>query len=579
MLELIAQGKTSESRWRKALIENEPLVIGRTTTGWAIHWDEKVSRQHIRVVTQTNSISVEKLPTASNPVYFNGTESESFTLNVGEHFVIGNTTFSLSNDLAFATLEVPDPISQRAFSGEFLRQIRYRDADRRISLLNRLPDIISSSANERELLGKLVNMLMAAITGATSVAICKQHDGEISILRWDQRDSASGNFQPSAGLIAQAIEQRESTLHTWRSVEATANYTIDLQNDWAFVCPLTSHASQGWSIYVTGVNRRIEVESDEDDVQGDIKFTELVAATLDNLRQVRQLERRQSSLRPFFSPIVLDAFVNQDPDQVLMPRECSISVLFCDLRGFTAKTEEMSDQLTLLLSRVSQALGMMTRTVLDFGGVIGDFHGDSAMGFWGWPLQRGEERENIESLASRAAIEIQKQLAAIAKEADHPLKDFRMGLGIATGTAVAGKIGTSEQVKVTAFGPPVNLAARLEGLTRIIGLPILIDGQTASKLDAKLKTRRLGKFIPYGLQSPSQIFELITEDDVVQEEARKSYGEALALFEEKKWSAAFDLLTQHRSTDPATNSLLEFIERHKKTAPDDWNGAIEIQSK
>ena len=493
MLELIAQGKTSESRWRKALIENEPLVIGRTAKGWSVHWDEKVSREHIQIVTREKCVAVEKLPNASNPVYFKGAESDSFTLNVGEHFVIGNTTFSLSNDLAFATLEVPDPISQRAFSGEFLRQIRYRDADRRISLLNRLPDIISSSTNERELLGKLVNMLMAGITGATSVAICKQQDEEISILRWDRRGSASGNFQPSARLIAQAIEQRESTLHTWRSVEATANFTMDLQNDWAFACPLISDASQGWSIYVTGVNRRMEIESDEDDVQGDIKFTELVAATLDNLRQVRQLERRQSSLRPFFSPIVLDAFVNQDPDEVLMPRECSISVLFCDLRGFTAKTEEMSDQLTLLLSRVSQALGLMTSTVLDFGGVIGDFHGDSAMGFWGWPLKR----DNIQSLASRAAIEIQKQLAAIAKETNHPLKDFRMGLGIATGKAVAGKIGTREQVKVTAFGPPVNLAARLEGLTRIIGLPILIDEQTASKLDAKLQTRRLGKFIPY----------------------------------------------------------------------------------
>ena len=143
MLELIAQGRTSESRWRKALIENEPFVVGRTAKGWSVPWDDKVSRSHFQVTTRSDRIDVEKLPDASNPIYFNGSESESFSLKIGEHFVVGNTTFSLANDLAFATLEVPDPISQRAFTGEFLRQIRYRDADRRIALLNRLPDILS----------------------------------------------------------------------------------------------------------------------------------------------------------------------------------------------------------------------------------------------------------------------------------------------------------------------------------------------------------------------------------------------------------------------------------------------------
>ena len=239
MLELIAQGKTSDSRWRKALIENEPFIVGRAAKGWSVPWDDQVSRRHFRVTMRDDHIDIEKLPEAANPVYFGGRESESFSLEIGEHFVVGNTTFSLANDLAFATLEIPDPISQRAFSGEFLRQIRYRDADRRIALLNRLPDIIASSSNENELHGNFVNLLMAGITGATSVAICSQHHDEIKILRWDRRESSSGDFQPSAKLIAQAIEQGENKLHMWRSVEA-ASFTIDMQNDWAFVCPLTS---------------------------------------------------------------------------------------------------------------------------------------------------------------------------------------------------------------------------------------------------------------------------------------------------------------------------------------------------
>ena len=371
----------------------------------------------------------------------------------------------MTNDSAFATLELPSPVAQRAFSTEYLRQVRYRDADHRIAIMNRLPEIISSSNNEDVLMGQMVNLLLSGITSSTAVAICEMDERDHpQVVKWDQRNPGGGDFQPCSRLIAQAIENKESTLHMWRSLNSAASdYTLDLNNDWAFVCPLSGSASRGMAIYVTGVNRRNELVgengSDESDLQGDVKFAELVGATLANLRRVHKLEQRQSTFRAFFSPIVMEAFVDQDPEDVLRPRECEISVLFCDLRGFSAKSEEMSDELEELLDRVSRALGIMTQKVLDFRGVIGDFHGDSAMGFWGWPFERSDAAMN----ACRAALEIQKELEAIAAQPNHQLHDFRMGIGVATGNAVAGKIGTSHQVKVTAFGPVVNLAARLEG--------------------------------------------------------------------------------------------------------------------
>ncbi len=576
MLELIAQGKQFDSRWRKALFEGEPVNLGRTAKGWATGWDDQISRQHVRVELVGDQLNVQKLPEASNPVYFNGSEQESFVVKPGEHFVIGQTTFTLTNDVALATLDLPNPISQRAFSGEYLRQVRYRDADRRISVLNRLPDIISSSPNETELLSKLVNLLMIGIPSATAVAVCQQaDDGNIVVVHWDRRQVSTGDFQPSARLIAQSLERGESTLHMWRSSATKTGYTMDLQNDWAFVCPLTGTASKGWSIYVTGKNRGLEADSSDEDLQGDVKFTELVGATLANLRRVRQLERRQSSLRPFFSPIVLDAFADREPDEVLAPRECIISVLFCDLRGFSAKTEEMSGQLKELLDRVSKALGMMTRTVLSCGGVIGDFHGDSAMGFWGWPL----ERDDSATLACRAALDIHKQLEQIAIESDHPLRDFRMGLGIATGPAVAGKIGTSDQVKVTAFGPPVNLAARLEGMTGQIGLPILIDGETAKRLDSNKRIRALGTFLPFGLTTPSKIFALIPTDAEIRVEWFENYSQALDLLAAGKWSEALEILKRNFASDPASRFLGRFIERHHAQPPPNWKGYIELSSK
>ena len=129
--------------------------------------------------------------------------------------------------------------------------------------------------------------------------------------------------------------------------------------------------------------------------------------------------------------------------------------------------------------------------------MIGDFHGDAAMGFWGWPLDQADRAIR----AIEASIQIKSEFAKINLDPEHPLKDFQMGIGIATGSAVAGKIGTSDQVKVTAFGPVVNLASRLEGMTKWFGGSILLDEETVNQVRDQphhLTLQRLGSFLPYG---------------------------------------------------------------------------------
>ena len=585
MLELVAQGKTSYHRWRKVVLQDLPFVVGRTSRNWSVGWDEKISRRHVRLKLTNDRLNVEKLENASNPIFYQGSELQNFSIQPGEHFVIGDTTFSLTNDSAFATLELPSPISQRAFSPEFLRQVRYRDADHRIAVLNRLPEIISSSNNDDVLLGQMVNLLLAGITSSTAVAICELDENEQpQVIKWDQRNPSGGDFQPCSRLISQAIEREESTLHMWRSVDAVAvDYTIDQFNDWAFVCPLIGPASRGLSIYVAGLNRggsQGNSDTDESDVQGDVKFAELVGATLANLRRVQQLERRQSTFRAFFSPVVMEAFVDQDPEEVLRPRECEISVLFCDLRGFSAKSEEMSDQLEDLLDRVSQALGIMTQKVLDFGGVIGDFHGDSAMGFWGWPLEKQESASN----ACMAALEIQKELEKIAAQPSHRLHHFRMGIGVATGNAVAGKIGTSHQVKVTAFGPVVNLAARLEGVSGRMKVPILIDGNTANAVernpvaDIKIGIRDLGRFRPFGLKVPSRVCQLFCHATAPDEVDCEVYEKAMKEFESGNWQLARELFATCADSDSASAFLLEYLGDNQ--SPDaDFDGTVVLGAK
>ena len=120
MLELIAQGKSVDSRWRRQLPE-QAIEIGRATHSYRVPWDSQVSRRHVILKPESTGVRVEKVAAAANPIFFNGKEVESFLLAPGEHFVIGQTTFSLTADKAFVTMDAPSPISQRTFSPELLK--------------------------------------------------------------------------------------------------------------------------------------------------------------------------------------------------------------------------------------------------------------------------------------------------------------------------------------------------------------------------------------------------------------------------------------------------------------------------
>lgn len=604
MLELIAQGRNVDSRWRRQIPERQTFELGRTTQAYRVPWDNQISRRHVRLQEIDGQVQVDKFPEASNPVFYGGQEATSFVLKPGEHFVIGKTTFTLAADRAFVSLDVPSPISQKTFTHDFLRQLPYRDADRRIDVLNRIPEVISSGGNTEDLLDRMVNTLMAGIASASTVGIVQltdetseQHNdvsedeandkGSFEVIHWDRRGFESGDFQPSETLIRQAVENDETILHIWsQKKRSQSEYTYDYENDWAFVSPIAGDATPGWGIYVAGTNRgggsSLDTGSGEADLQGDIKFCELVGSTLKNLLLVKRLERQQSSLRTFFSPIVMKAFSGRDPEEALAPRKCDVSVLFCDLRGFSRTSEEMADNLLELLARVSESLGLMTRKILDYGGVIGDFHGDSAMGFWGWPLEPEGEFEGAIA-AVLAALDIQNEVETNLRTNPN-MQNFQVGIGIASGEAVAGKIGTLDQVKVTAFGPVVNLASRIEGMTRWLHSCILSDGETVRRLESgfakqdKPISRCLGRFQPFGIKTSLDVFQIFPAG-AIADDRLTTFEVALDHFQSGNWSLAKKELEHLPADDSARQFMTQFMQQHQGIPPGDWNGTVQMQVK
>ncbi len=600
MADLIAQGPTDDDRWRRELpdfVSGVELVVGRSDGDWNVPWDSLISRRHVQLVPKAGDrVEVRCLPTSRNPVFHHGQKSAEFTLVPGEHFVIGRTTFTMAKRPGASDSSDAGDLTEHAYDSSVLRRRNFRDTAARIEMLSRLPDLITSSSSDEELLVRVTSVLLQSTPAASAVAVvavdgftrdAKQtfDDAPIRVLHYDSRSPETEEPPISARLVRGTISKRASTLHLRTGGrEDAAAYTVGEDVDWALCVPLRSEACPGWALYLTGHlgapsggDLGQSLRAAPEDLLDDVKFAELVGTMIANLRQSRRLERRQAAMRQFFAPVVMDALAGRDTEQVLEPREADLSVLFCDLRGFSRRSERDADQLLKLLANVSDALGVMTRHILGTGGVIGDFHGDAAMGFWGWPL----DQPRGASLAAEAAIRIRNDNIA-----SFETTGFRCGIGIASGRAVAGRIGTIDQVKVTAFGPVVNLASRLEGMTKAFGAEIIVDEATAIALremaDATqtYRIRRLARVRPAGVTTPVNISELLPPFDgqanSLTDAQIDQYETALDAVIDGQWNKAHDLLHQLPDWDRPKETLLSTIENHKQMTTPSWTGVISL---
>lgn len=584
MADLIAQGPQNYHRWRREIPEPTTcadLVIGRDGADWNVPWDRMISRAHVRLIPQPDQrVEIVAIPSARNPVYHQGRHAVRFVLVPGDHFVIGRTTFTLAaatgpqrggDALGPQGIDVTESV----FDHVALRRRHFRDVNARIDVLTRLPDLIASTESDQELLVRVTSVLLQSTPAAEAVSILSaaelENDSEapIQVLHYDNRNATLGGCPVSRQLVIRSIEKRESILNVWSKANptiTTSAFTATEDVDWAFSVPLRSDACRGWVIYVTGQIHDPDLLTPggnhdiSEELQDDVKFAEIVGTTVAGLRQSRQLQRRQAAMRHFFSPIVMRALSSGDSSKVLQPREADLTVMFCDLRGFSSRSEQDSENLLQLLSDVSDALGVMTKHILGFEGVIGDFHGDAAMGFWGWPLAQ----EQSEFKAAAAAL-------AIRTEYHRSNLGFRCGIGIAHGRAVAGQIGTTDQVKVTAFGPVVNLSARLESMTKRFGAEIIVDPATREALrhageddcGESFRIRRLATVRPAGFSAPIEVSQVIpgvqdprheVTDELIQE-----YEAAMDLFCNEQLDEALRRLRSLPPWDGPTQFLIQQI--------------------
>ncbi|MCA9013835.1 MAG: FHA domain-containing protein [Planctomycetaceae bacterium] len=579
MIHLIAKGPRPGEKIEWHIPESQIMLLGRSAENdCAVPWDSTISRLHAEFQRREDQINIRCFPSVLNQIKFDEQFHSELTVSVGDSFQIGETKFqSIERASHSGVLEILDDLDT---DSGILTEASLRVTDFRIETVSKAVPSLWLSKDEGNLAKQTALLLKDVMPHADVVAVIQSDSPKKwNVLHWEQPVPGFRRVTIVRSLVRDTLRKGETAIE----VESSRNGAPLANGRWAFCTPVKTEGNQKWCLYICG---RFGEESPSkaylstDDLQDDLNLVELLAHMLSAIRRVRKLEDRFSGIEQFFSPAIIKVVSEENAKHTLEPTETETAVLFCDLRRFSHMTEQAGKNLQLFLDRLKTALGVMTQSISSQNGVIADFQGDSALGFWGWPLPLTKGALP----ACRAALRIQQMFKISNSTHFNELSGFEVGIGITRGNAIAGKIGTKEQAKVGVFGPVVNLASRLEGMTKMIGVPILIDEATASDVRSQLpesegRCRHIGLFRPAGLEAPLSVYELLPTEgkSSISNQNIKDFEAAVAAFIDGDWDSALDLLGHLPPKDRARDFLLLQIASYNYKAPFNWDGVITLK--
>ena len=249
-----------------------------------------------------------------------------------------------------------------------------------------------------------------------------------------------------------------------------------------------------------------------------------VAGGLARLEQEKHILAARVQFEQFFTP-ELARKLEAEPD-LLSGRDAEASLLFCDITGFSRISERLGPKRTV--DWIKDVMTALSDCVIVHQGVLVDYIGDELVAMWGAPSAIPNHAE----LACRAALAMIKQLPQLNQRWEPILGEpMGFGIGINSGMARVGNIGTDRKFKYGPLGNTVNLASRVQGATKYLRTKLLVTGDTARHLDGSFSLRRLCRVRMVNIAEPVELYELAAEVPDNWHGAKSQYEEALDAFE------------------------------------------------
>jgi adenylate cyclase len=238
--------------------------------------------------------------------------------------------------------------------------------------------------------------------------------------------------------------------------------------------------------------------------RGTVEFVEMARAINSMTAALRERKMIEQAFSGYLSREVLDQILRDGKLPELKGERRRVTILFADIRGFTSISEV--NQPENVVEMLSEFFSCMVTVVRQNSGFVDKFLGDGMMATFGAPAQDLEHEKH----AIAAAIEMQKELRELCSKWEvQGRKGFKMGIGINSGNAVVGNIGSEAHMEYTAIGDTVNLASRLQNATKEVDAEILVSGTTYDAAESAFRWTSLGEITVKGRVQPVRIHAVV----------------------------------------------------------------------
>jgi adenylate cyclase len=272
---------------------------------------------------------------------------------------------------------------------------------------------------------------------------------------------------------------------------------------------------------------------------------------------------------------VIDRFF-KNPESLLVGEDRVLAILFSDIRGFTTLTEQMrADHMVQSLNRY---FALMVDKIMDRRGIVDKYMGDAIMAFFGAPVQHTDDALQ----AVLAALEMQEALKEFNSAQAAAVKpEFRTGIGINYGMVTVGNIGSDRKMDYTVIGDMVNLASRLENLTKVYKQDLIVSQSVYREVRNALPCRLLDSVVVLGKTQPQKIFTVKKKLDEQETRAWGHHHKALKHYYRREFQEAARHFQQASKLIPGDVVSAMYFDRCKtylkKPPPEDWRG-VTIQT-
>jgi class 3 adenylate cyclase len=314
---------------------------------------------------------------------------------------------------------------------------------------------------------------------------------------------------------------------------------------------------------------------------------ELSAAFNRMIERLRQNQQVRETFGRYVDPRIADGLLDKSALAATEGQRRVMTVMFCDMKGFTALSEGVTPQ--GLVKIMNLYLSVMSEPIHAHRGVIDKYIGDAIMAYWGPPFIEEVEQANFACLA---AIDMIGSVEKLRRDLPERLgvrsipAECDIRIGIATGDALVGSIGSDYMMSFTVMGDTVNLASRLEGVNKVYGCRCLISEATQKICGAAIDTREIDRLVVVGQTQPQTVFEIMGHKrELTPQEAvlREKYADGLAAYRAQRWAdarKAFDAALDAVPGDGPSLALIARIESFAQNPPaPDWDGAWQLEHK